>query len=180
MMVDPLAINVSGYYDPTAYKAIRKLLKSEEKKMDIYNGDIFEVELNNGVHREVVVLSVHDTYSTVLMLCNNETMPYGVNCLGMKYTEPGMVQYMYHDKFKSFIRSMKDDEFSDLMQAVVDALGYDALVAKPEKVDEKIVLEPDTTNTGVEWFSEELAQAMDERNVYKELYDNLISSMLAK
>lgn len=42
MMVDPLAINVSGYYDPTAYKAIRKLLKSEEKKMDIYNGDILK------------------------------------------------------------------------------------------------------------------------------------------
>lgn len=127
-----------------------------------------------------MVLSVHDTYSTVLMLYNNETMPYGVNCLGMKYTEPGMVQYMYHDKFKSFIRSMKDDEFSDLMQAVVDALGYDALVAKPEKVDEKPNLEPETTNTGVEWFSEELAQAKAERNVYKELYDNLISSMLAK
>ena len=66
------------------------------------------------------------------------------------------------------------------MQAVVDALGYDALVAKPEKVDEKPALEPDTTNTGVEWFSEELAQAKAERNVYKELYDNLISSMLAK
>lgn len=45
--MNDLKRNGSGYYDPTAYEAMKKL-KGEEEKMEIYRGDIFFVTGNGG------------------------------------------------------------------------------------------------------------------------------------
>ncbi len=57
--------NGSGYADPTAYDAIKNIMKSEEKAMNFYRGDIVDFELNNGLSKEAVILSVHDNYSSL-------------------------------------------------------------------------------------------------------------------
>lgn len=178
--------NGSGYVDPTAYKAIKNFLKSEEKSMELYKGDIVEFEQNNGYVKEAVILSVHEKFSTVLVLNDNDRLPYSVNCKGMKYTDPGMVQYVFNDKIQNYIRSMSDKECADIMQAVVDALGYEAPVKEVVKeVVKKSEPEfiPLAVNNDLPFdnaIHEEMAQLKAERNVYKELYENLINSMIAK
>ena len=74
--------NGSGYADPTAYDAIKNIMKSEEMAMNFYRGDIVDFELNNGLSKEAVILSVHDNYSSVVVLWDKEK-PYIVNSQGM-------------------------------------------------------------------------------------------------
>jgi len=182
MLDNEIRRNGSGYVDMTAYKAIRSYMKGE-KEMDLYQGDIFTVQFKNGQEREAVILAVHDNFSTILVLGDNDTQPYAVKCNGMKYTNPGMLSYMFNDCFTGFIRSMKNDEYNDLMKAVIDALGYEAPAKEIVKeaapavnyVRQGQILIPET-----EALKADLTKAKAERDIYKSLYDNLISSMIAK
>ena len=160
--------NGSGYYDPTAYKAIKNYMRNGENSMKLYKGDIVEIETNTGLTKEAVILSVHSKFSTILILTENESLPYSVNCKGLRFTDPGMIQYVFNDNVKELIRSMKQDEIDYLLQEVVDGLGYEA-----QKND---IPEGDS----IEVFSEELTKVKAERDVYKSLYENLIGSMIAK
>lgn len=177
--------NGSGYVDLTAYKAIKNIIKSEEKTMELYKGDIVDFELNNGLSKEAIILSMHDNYSSILVL-SDKVRSYSVNCRGMKYIDPGMVQYVFNDKITGYIRSMSDQEYADIMQAVVDALGYEApvkeVLKEVVKESEPEFIPPAATNDLPfdNAIREEMAQLKAERNVYKELYENLISSMIAK
>lgn len=149
--------------------------------MELYKGDIVDFELNNGLSKEAIILSMHDNYSSILVL-SDKARSYSVNCRGMKYTDPGMVQYVFNDKITGYIRSMSDQEYADIMQAVVDALGYEAPVKEVVKESEPEFIPPAATNDLPfdNAIREEMAQLKAERNVYKELYENLISSMIAK
>lgn len=186
--MDELKTNGAGYYDPTAYKALTRVMRKEEKTMKLYNGDIIEFEQSNGMKRIAVILAVHEKFSTVLVLAENDKLPYSVKCQGLKYTDPAMLQYTYNDAFTNLIRSMSDDEFSDIMQAVIDALGYEMpenVAKEPPKgtVEEAAPVDYVAKvqyNVEIETLQENLIQAQAERNVYKELYDNLINSMITK
>lgn len=181
--------NASGYYDPTAFHAICDYMKGEKEmksQMAVYKGDICLAKLNNGSEREFVVLSVHDTFSTVLMLGNGDNLPYPVKCKTMMHTNPGMLQYMFNDRFISFIRSMTDKEIDDLMKAVADSLGIDAVEASaPSEVvqaeaPKEVVKEVIVSDPEIETLKAELTKSQAERDVFKGLYENLISKMMAK
>lgn len=180
-MIDKeLSQNASGYFDETAYKAFREIMKG--KKMDIYSGDIFRAKMQNGTNeKEYVVLAVHGKFCTVLMLSENESMPYMVNCQGIKYTDPGMLGYVFTDRFTDYIRSMSKPEFDTLLKAVVDSLGYteDDVPKLPEPVISAVPesVKPEIIDTDAVI---ELAKAQAERDVYKNLYENLISSMVGR
>lgn len=167
--------NGSGYVDTTAYQAIKNYLKGEDD-MDFYQGDIFKGELTNGGEKEFIVVSVHDRFCTTLMLSENDSLPYQVICNGMKYTNPGMLQYMYKDRLTSFVRSMKKDEFTDLLQNIVDSLGYEG---SAEPVINEVIKLPDTATATAETLVE-LSKVKAERDIYKKLYDDLISGLMAR
>ena len=182
--------NGSGYYDPTAYKAIKNYMKCEEKRMELYSGDIFKNRLNNGSEKGFVIVSVHDKFSTVLMLSDNENLPFSIKCNGMKYTDPGMLQYVYNDNFTEFVRAMTQPEIDELMKAVIDSLGYEAPV---KEVVKEVEVSKEAAPAPVEFvrkgqfmipeteaLKEDLTKAQAERDVYKNLYENLIGSMIAK
>lgn len=191
--MNDLKVNGAGYYDPTAYAALSNIQRKEDKGMELYNGDILEYEKSNGSLCEVVILAVHDKYSTILSLSDSDKQPYGVKCRGMRYTDPGMIQYAYNNKLSNYIRSMTDYEYAELMDAVVDSLGYEAKTVEVAKKVETPALcipesEASTVVAGVkpvqepsvESFSEELTRTKAERDVYKELYENLFGRMIAK
>lgn len=173
--------NGSGYCDPTAYKAITNCMKGEKKKMELYNGDIFEIEQMNGVIKEAVVLAVHNKFVTVLFLSDNERLPYEVNCRGIKYTHPAMLQYTYNDRFRTFIRKMKDEEFNDLLKAAVESLGYEPSEKEAKKeapveyVRSENFMIPET-----EQLKTDLIKVQAERDIYKSLYENLIGNMIER
>ena len=200
-MIDySLKKNGSGYADPTAYEAIKAVEKekSEDKMMEFYKGDIVEIELKNGSLREAIVLQVHEKYSNILAITDDARMPYKVTCRGEKYVDPGMVQYVFNDRVVNFVRSMTDSEYEAIMDAVIDALGHvpkqlsgesTATEQKQENEQEpkqqpqpsvRFVRDGDVMVTETEYLKKELVQARIERNVYKELYEKLIGSMMAK
>lgn len=176
--------NGSEYKDPTAYNAITNCLK-EGKKMALYKGDIFEIDYPNGETRYAVILAVHTKYATILTVSENDKLPYKVPCRGMKYTDPGMIQYAYNDKFKTFIRSMKEDEFKKLFDAVIKKLGYEPTESKsePEKKAEtapvEYVRKDQFMIPKMEQLETDLLKTQAERDVYKSLYQELVESLMA-
>lgn len=102
--MDELKRNGSGYYDPTAYQALKKI-EGKEKEMEIRKGEIWEVEMGNNL-RTVLVLAEHGSYSTVLTFSDEprERRTVQLNAQGMKYTEPGMITYKFNDGFNKFRR----------------------------------------------------------------------------
>lgn len=169
--------NASGYYDPTAYKAITNILKDEDKKMEFYQGDIVEFE-KNGCMAEAVIMKIHESYSTILVLTDKKG-EYSVKCRGIRYTDPGMVQYVFNNRVTGFIRSMSDQEYADILQAVVDSLGYKA--PEPEENKALPAIEPETIHAQeAEIVPEELIRAQVERDVYKNLYETLLNGVMLK
>lgn len=130
--MDDLRRNAEFYSDPTAYKAISKVMKGE-KSMIVNKGEIYAYETTNGFRREILVLSAHTDVSTVLMLSDNSELPVPVNSRTMMYTNPAMIQYVFNDRLNEYIKTVPDDEFHMIMNAVIDSLGI--VPAKTEAVD---------------------------------------------
>lgn len=173
--------NASGYVDPTAYTAIKNII-SEVNKMEIYRGDIFRVKTTNGNEKEIVVLSVHDRYCTVLMLSDNDKLPFAITCNGVKHTDPGQLQYVYNDNLTNYIRSMTKPDFTGLMQAVIDSLGYNAPTNAAAEQNNEVSFIPPVADDTL-WDNEtleELIKTRAERDVYKQLCEKFISDITAK
>ena len=171
-----LKINGECYYDPTAYKAIEHAMRGKEKDIELYNGDIFEVRQTSGMTDTAVILSVHKRFSTALILKDDPALPIKVKGVRIQYVDPAMIGYIFNDKFTSFVRSLDDDEYKEIMQAVVDELGY---VPDDRETGKEPAEEGEITDGVVDLQTmEELTRTKAERDVYKSLYENLLGSML--
>lgn len=167
--------NSEGYYDPTAYNALLKVInhEKEHKTMEKYfKGDLVRARQNNGLEKEYVIIAVHERYCTVLMLAEDDTLPIAIRCNVVKYTDPGMLQFMYTNNILSFIRALTDEEIDNLMKAVFYSLGWEG----PDN-EKKPATKEDIKNTKVLADTAiELAKVTAERDVYKSLYMQLLES----
>ncbi len=106
--------NGSGYYDETAYMAIRGMHKPGE------------IWVRNTDQRQVLVLAAHRKFCTVLPLSDHQDA-YGdkipVNGSCTQYAHPGKVMYMYHDLFGKYVRKMDHKDFQSVQEAVAKALA---------------------------------------------------------
>lgn len=178
--------NGSGYSDPTAYEALKHITKMEEKIMEFYRGDIVEIETKNGNLKAAVVSQTHEKYSNILILTDDDRMPYSVNCRGERYANPGMVQYVFNDRVTGFVRSMTDSEYESIMNAVIDSLGYFPQNAKSEDSEpERENEQKEYLQAGIkkerkdtELLKKELAQVQTERTVYKDLYTDILDRIM--
>lgn len=194
--------NGSGYYDPTAYKAIKNI-EREENEMEIRKGEIWEIEMGKQL-RTAVVLAVHGSYSIVLSFNDEqrERRTVQINAQGMKYTEPGMISYKFNDSFVKFIRLTKDEEFADILKQVADALEIKTLEEIPfsdaeineteirrlqmELADAKaknLELEQDNARLAATIYEDEkigvkLTILQTERDLYKSLYEQTIERLI--
>ena len=164
--------NGEGYDDYTAYKAIIKAEK--EKKMEIYEGDIF-IGINNktGQEREYLIVKVHDKFSTVLMLTTDESLRYSVMCNGMRYYHPGYIQYIFNDNLTEFVRSLKNKEFEEVKKNIAETLGISIEpVEVIKEVPVEVIKEVQPSNR------EALSAAVTEAKIYKELYEKLFEKVV--
>lgn len=171
--------NAEGYFDPTAGSALKNILESENKKMndfEINNGDIFEVELANRNTGFFVILSAHEDVSSVLRLTEYDDQPFKVVCQGMKYTNPDMIQYIFNSKIVNFVRRMTEDEYKELMDSVMDSLGYIPTMKQHEAQVQTVQVHEVKNDAD----SEEIVKVKAERDIYKNLYENLIGSMIKR
>lgn len=182
--------NGSGAYDPTAYRAIKNMMK-EENRVNFYKGDIIEVEAGEG-YAEMLVLQTHEQYATVLKLCENKKLPLAVNCRGLKYADPGMIQYVYNSRVITLIRSLSDEEYEQAMDAVINDLGYglkteniqrDQGMNEPEEKEEQKKNQETRDDEMLEELEElekEVIKADAKAEVYKQMYEKLLSQMMGK
>ena len=202
--MDELRRNGSGYYDPTAYKALKNI-EREEQEMEVRKGEIWEVEMGNNL-RTVLVLAEHGSYSTVLIFSDEqrERRTVQLNAQGMKYTEPGMITYKFNDGFNKFIRLTTDEEFADIMNQVAGALEIEKkeeayipfvvaetkeiqrLQAELEDASAKILeLEKDNVQLAATIYENEKTDSnitilKTERDLYKSQFESLLERVIAK
>ena len=195
--MDELRRNGSGYYDPTAYKALKNI-EREEQEMEVRKGEIWEVEMGNNL-RTVLVLAEHGSYSTVLIFSDEqrERRTVQLNAQGMKYTEPGMITYKFNDGFNRFIRQTKEEEFADIIGQVECAMGLDLNAPIPLEVYESKEikrlqmevedlkaknLKLEKCNTHFESMATDtnITILKTERDLYKSQYESLLERVIAK
>ena len=191
--------NGSGAYDPTAYKAIKNVMQ-EEKRVNFYKGDIIEVEMGEG-YAEMAVLQTHEQYATVLRLCENKKLPLAINCKGLKYADPGMIQYIYNSRVTTLIRSMTGEEYEQMMDAVINDLGWGSRAEEhsgPATVNAPWALGPNGPEKQEEPKPTQETQQNDEllekmaklgnaaikaeakAEAYKQMYEELLNRVLSK
>lgn len=198
---DNLHRNGSGYYDPTAYKALKNI-EREGKTMDINIGEIWEMEATSGT-RMAIVIAVHRNYSSVLLLNDEFTKErtIQINAQGLKCIDPGMVTYKFHRSFIKFIRKANDEEFADIMKQVSEALGLETEVPFGIVEDKALRAELVELKENNELKIAELLRSRDyyknlfesmekqetetiklktERDLYKSLYEQTFERLIAK
>lgn len=178
-MDSEIARNGSGYYDPTAFEAMKNIIKKKVDKMK--HGEIWEIQQNNGQFKNVVVLASHNDIAQVLHISE-----YGgdnsieVNYQGISFTDPRKIQYAFNDNFTNYIRTLKDEEFEAIMDAVAEGLGLATSYEKAvEPVQEEWHPIPEVLDRlPFDGESEELIKAKTERDVYKDLYEKLLADVM--
>ena len=105
--------NGSGYIDPTPYQALTSM----------YNPGEIWTHTNSG--NEVLILKDHDGFCTVLRLVDEEGKAGCISIVSraLKYTHPGMVQYVFNTQLGMMVKKLPDDEFQTVQEAVARAMG---------------------------------------------------------
>lgn len=169
--------NGSGYVDITAYKAINNLERM--KKMEFKRGEVFEYETNSGEIKSALVVSAdfraESNYINIIMLTDAPKGDVNVPIRtsgGMMYADCGMVSFAHAFRMGQFLRVTTDDEMAQIDEGICKCLGLESKTI--EVPVEKVV---EVTPSPVQ-YSEELATAKAEANVYKGLYERLLVTMM--
>lgn len=182
--------NAEHYMDMTAYEAIQ----NAEREMGMLpkKGEIWNVEYN-GNERTVVVVAAHEEHCTVLLLNEYPKSNKDIKVIGktVMYTDPAMLAFRYNSTFTSIIKKMPDDEFSDLLGYVADALCIqtDEQTDRVEELEEKLKkarMEVDRlteqnfrlSKQSKENPTADVAALKAERDVYKTLYEQTIAKLI--
>jgi len=189
--------NGSGCNDPTAYKAITNIEGKEEKPMEICKGEIYEYTQTNGEVRSVLVASSeerkHEKFISMIALCDEPKgkEPVSIVCGKIMYADCNMLSYGTRDRFGKFIRKATDKEMQEIEHGLIKSLGL-----KTEKSDESLLQElfdleqehndlKETCKSLENQLKEKNGTPIDirptvERDIYKELYEQLLEKMLTR
>lgn len=168
--------NDKGYPDPTAYKAIYD--NGGHAMQDWQDGDIINIQSADGLPNYKVILKAHEYYATTLPLFTNESREnsYMVIAREMMYAELGKITYTGYRNLNEaeYIRHMSDDEFHNLMNAIVKLLWIsdDVDFANPEKTGADFrALQEECSKALQEANSAKvkLAKVVGERDAYKQI-----------
>lgn len=188
--------NGSGYYDETAFKAIKNtdrggIHNMKEKK--VYKGEIWETETQSGQTREVLLIQCFKDYAAVLTLAAEKPTENGMSLKSkaLMWVDCGRLGYVFYDKLNQLVRSLSDKELNEVLYRIgasLDLPGDEPL--KPETAPMvqtgMIATLPETR---VEDLDSELKQMlMDsalelegmtrERDIYKAQYEKLLDNII--
>lgn len=151
-------LNGSGYPDPTAYKAIKRM---EEKEMEARSGELWRYTAGT-VEREGVVVGTDGVVVTLLPLldiCFDGAIEI-MTSAGIKYVQPLRLSYTTEKKLLDYLRDVPEDTMREIKTAISAGLGL--TLAEPSR--------PDTPDYGA-W--EEVEKLKAEK---QELQSELIES----
>ena len=123
MAMFSMKYNASGNYDSTAYSAMMDMAKP---------GEIWTTSQGN----EVLILKNHGTLCSMLKLLENQ--PYhDDDCIEvvsrqLRYTNPCMVAYIFNQGLCEYIKSIPEEQYTQIMQTIADRLNVTIRVNKEE------------------------------------------------
>lgn len=132
-MKNDIKKNGSGYYDPTAFKAI--INTGGVNNMEVYKGDIFYIEKGKtGESSPAVVVSATETVketgcAQVAWLTNKEenSSPTHVKvmCVTPSVAICEKLSFAYLDRFGEFVRTCTEKEIQDIDNALLITFGIE-------------------------------------------------------
>lgn len=133
--MDDLRKNGSGYYDKTAFQAMKNYEK-EKREMKCKRGEIWEVATMKGFKTSLVIQTYEgDGYATIIQLVEESGDTEGrieVCAPGLMYGSVGRMQYRYEEDFQRYIRTMTEEEMEKVLKKIRETLRLET----EEKVKE--------------------------------------------
>lgn len=191
-MVDELKRNGSGYYDPTAYKAMKNFEIGGVTTMK--RGEIWKIGFGRD-EKLAVVITVQKTFCNVLVLneqCKDES-DIAIKAIGLKYTNPAMMSYAFKDNFHEFIRLMSDHEITEVIAKINERLDFPVSVTdeayfeellkdKNEEIEalkdriEVLVEQNEEVNHSI--TERTVIELTVERDLYKTQYEKMLERLI--
>lgn len=167
--MDDLKRNGSGYYDETAYKAMKKM--EREEKMDIKKGEIWEVAMNGG-NREMLCIKAFEKYAVGFLLSQEEAEE---NCIMVMsrtkmYADTGRTIYAYNRNIRNYIKTLPEDDMEYVMFEVAKTMGMELPAPQEEPME--------LTSNHCEDLGFVMSRLEAERDIYKELYTDLMEKVM--
>lgn len=172
--------NGSAYYDETPAKAFEGMAKP---------GEIWTVGYGAG-EKEILVIKNHGRFCNFLSLKDKSN---GQNCIeiisrSVKYTDPGMLAWMFCDNLAQFVKALSEEEFNDVLDEIEDALciNIDQVESDLEAAEEKIkVMEAELAQMKhevkvmeAELEAERKKPSTNGDSHYKDLYQKLVFDLI--
>lgn len=172
--MDDLRKNGSGYTDPTAYKAIKNILKEDNAMEEVKRGEIWSVEGKNYT-RDFLVIQQKKGYCTGIMLC--DVIPKNADpddvCEVMSrtlmYADAGKLTYVTDNTPKQYVKTISDDRIEAIIERVGNVLQLSHRELPTESAPLQYNLVTDST---------ELVAVKTERDIFKGLYTNLLERVM--
>ena len=170
--------NAERYYDPTAAAALTNI--EREKRMDWKPGDIVTVSRDTAEKKFIVLANDGYVLTGTVLLTREYDAFVPIICGGKMYANPYRLEYINPNNYDlSLVRVATDTELTALRAAIAKVL------ALPE-VHEAVLMEqpePAASYTDdyiemVENQAKELIEANARADIYKELYENLLTRCL--
>lgn len=204
--MDEIKRNGSGYYDETAYKAIKNV-ENVGAKMEYKRGEMYWIRFSNGESKKAVIVSAderagNDMLNTLILAEEPKgALNVPIVCGGKMYADCGMVSFIYRGRIDNYIRTATEEEMQEIDAGIIMALGLDKYPDPTETVSnyrikglQKELERAVGTNKRLEIENRELRQCANydretgqdllkvrtERDLYKSLYEQLFERMLGK
>lgn len=118
--------NGSGYYDPTAYKALKNY-EREANHMEYKRGEIFKYNTTGGEH-EILIVSSNERcegyYLNALFLNDNASGNYvQIVCGDLRYVDCDKVSLVTASNMGEYIRTATEAEMLQVDNGIIDSLG---------------------------------------------------------
>ena len=165
--------NAERYYDPTAGAAITNIEKGE--RMEYKVGDIISaVRQGSPLEKRLIVLA-NDGYvlTGCILLAKEMASCIPVLCGGEMYVNPYRMEHIsFGTNDIKLIRVATDEELMAVKEAVRTALGFDYHEEQEEEEEDSELADL------AEAQAKELIEANARADIYKELYENLLTRCL--
>lgn len=153
--------NGSGYADPTAYKAMKRM-EDAMNQTDWMEGDIVETVTLGGETMMLLLLKCHDDYATVFRLVDNEPHQnaYRIVAKEQMWLDLGRPMYVFYSRIIEFVKSVGEDELQKIKGAVAKAFGLTIEIERETESEPEI---PDPGPQAVEIDTGDMANKIVER-----------------
>lgn len=172
--------NAENYIDTTAGKAITNVMKGENMQ-HFLRGEIYEYISASGISKNALIVAnndrIDDMYISIIVLHDNPAGEYSVPvvCGTQKYARCNTVSYADRRNLYGFIKKATDDEMYNVDCGIIKALGIENKFNHDTQITKNVIIEKESDETKIY-----TAILETERDLYKQLYEQMVEKMLTR